>query len=100
MKLWHAIVWLLVAVSVVALLAALSGCVGTTPKAAPTVEWEAPEVQCEQAKTPDLPPPPMFWFLDGPAYVAEVLGTLTEERRLRGVEHACLQDHRARGLIR
>jgi hypothetical protein len=50
--------------------------------------------------TPDPPAWPDNWLLQGPAWGVAVLGILTEERRLRTVEHECEADHRARGVIR
>lgn len=50
--------------------------------------------------TADVMPPPVDWLRDGPAWARGVLGLLEEERRLRMEEHACLDEHRARGIIR
>lgn len=41
-----------------------------------------------------------MFFLDGPVFAVQVLGVLTEERRLRSIEHDCLKAHREKGLIR
>ncbi|MDQ3287671.1 MAG: hypothetical protein M3Q42_05300 [Pseudomonadota bacterium] len=87
-------------VVVLALALTLTACKTTEPKATANTEWQPPVVACQQARTPDYPPPPMFWFLDGPAWAVQVLGVAIEERRLRGIEHACMDDHRKRGLIR
>jgi hypothetical protein len=34
------------------------------------------------------------------AWIAETLGVLRKERELRKIEHACLDEHEARGTIR
>lgn len=44
--------------------------------------------------------PPADWWADGPAWVAEVLGTLRQERALRAAEHECLDRLRAQSIIR
>lgn len=80
------------------LLACLTGC--ATKAARPSIVQEPPKVECEQAATPDGPDWPDDWMRDGPAFAIAWLGILTEERRLRGVEHACLADHRKAGTIR
>lgn len=66
----------------------------------PSSEPAPPEVHCEQGATPDVPAWPDNWLIDGPAWGIAVLGILTEERKLRGDEHQCLADHRAKGVIR
>lgn len=66
----------------------------------PSSEPEPPEVKCEQAATTDGPDWPENWLIDGSAFAIAWLGIATEERRLRGIEHKCLSDHRAKGHIR
>src|SRR5690606_31367262 len=59
-----------------------------------------PVVACEQGLTPDVPDWPEDWLRDGPPWAVQVLGVLTEERRLRAVERRCLADLRERVVIR
>jgi hypothetical protein len=59
-----------------------------------------PEIRCEQGATIDPTPPPEDWLRDGPAWVLSILAGWEEERRLRAIEHACLQQHRTNGAIR
>lgn len=66
----------------------------------PSIEQTAPEIHCEQGETPDVPAWPADWLRDGPGFAIRVLGILSEERQKRGEEHACLDDHRAKGHIR
>lgn len=60
----------------------------------------APEVRCQQARTAEVPPWPDDWLSDGPAFAIQVLGILTEERRLEAVERECLDRLRREGVIR
>jgi hypothetical protein len=59
-----------------------------------------PTVRCEQPWTKPVSASPVDWWKDGPAWAAEVLGALREERALRRVEHGCLDELRKRGVIR
>lgn len=61
---------------------------------------EPPIVSCQQGKTRPVGEPPADWWADGPAWVAEVLGTLRQERALRAAEHECLDRLRAQSIIR
>jgi hypothetical protein len=82
--------------------------VSTKPSIPPT----APEVRCQQPATPALSKacPADRWIetRDGKArlsecavaWIAETLGVLRKERELRKIEHACLDEHEARGTIR
>lgn len=78
----------------------LSACTTKKDTIRADTEWKAPEVNCQQARTPPIPDLPPMWFLEGPAWAAQVLGIAIEERRLRKLEHDCLDDHRKKGLIR
>lgn len=66
----------------------------------PSNEPEPPEIKCEQGKTPDGPDWPDDWLRDGPGFAITWLGIATEERRLRRIEHRCLDEHREKGHIR
>lgn len=70
----------------------------------PSKEPEPPEIRCEQGATTDPGLAPVAtiaqWIKEGPAWAVAVLGVLTEERRLRSVEHDCMAQHRAKGHIR
>lgn len=73
----------------------LTACMPQATKPSP-----APVVHCEQPATPDVADWPEDWQRDGPPWAVGVLGILEEERRLRGIEHDCLVELRARGVIR
>lgn len=80
----------------------------------------APVVRCKQPATPPVPAPPakgewVEWVPAVPgsalqgaarlserasAWIAGLLGTVAKERSLRGLEHACLDSHEKKGLIR
>lgn len=47
-----------------------------------------------------VPDWPDDWLADGPAFAIQVLGILTEERRLEAVERECLEGLRREGVIR
>lgn len=95
----------------------MSGCksVSTVPSVKPTI----PEVRCQQADSPDIAPaprpdewidytPPMPGHAQGSArlseravlWIVDVLGVVRKQRGLREIEHACLDDAEAKGLIR
>jgi len=61
-------------------------------------------VACEQPATAPVPPPPIAtttaWLQDGPAWAAEVLGVLRQERAYRKAEQDCLSRLRGAGVIR
>ena len=59
-----------------------------------------PQVDCIQGSTAQAPAWPQDWLRDGPAFAITILGLLTEERGLRGKEHACIGDLKKRGVIR
>ena len=59
-----------------------------------------PEVQCEQARTAEIPDWPDDWLADGPEFAIRLLGIITEERRLERVERECLDALRKEGVIR
>lgn len=93
----------------------IAGCktVSTPPSIKPTT----PEVRCKQPATPPISKAPAAdrWIevkgasAAGDAYarlseeaanwITELLGTLTKERKLRKVEHECLDTAEKRGLI-
>lgn len=79
------------------LFASLTGC--ATKAVKPSHEPAPPQVKCEQGQTPDLADWPEDWLRDGPPWAIEVLGVLEEERRLRAIEHQCLQRLRKAGVI-
>ena len=60
----------------------------------------APEVRCQQPRTAGIPDWPTDWLADGPSYTITLLGIITEERRLEGVEGECLGRLRKAGVIR
>jgi hypothetical protein len=72
----------------------------------------APEIRCQQPATPAIGQACAAddWIEDagGAArlsecavgFITEVLGTLAKERKLRKIEHACLDEHEKRGTIR
>jgi hypothetical protein len=60
----------------------------------------APVLQCSQPRTAEIPDWPDDWLADGPEFAIRVLGILTEERRLEGVELDCLDALREAGVIR
>lgn len=66
----------------------------------PSSELEPLRVECEQGRTPDGPDWPADWLEHGPGFAIAWLGIATEERKLRAIEHACLQQLRDKGLIR
>lgn len=80
------------------LLLCLPSC--ATKAVRPSPALEPPQIRCEQGATPDGPDWPDNWLIEGPAFAIAWLGILTEERRLRAIEHQCLADHRAAGAIR
>jgi len=47
-----------------------------------------------------VPDWPEDWLSDGPEFAIRVLGILTEERRLEGIERDCLDQLRREGVIR
>jgi hypothetical protein len=55
--------------------------------------------QCQQHRTPNLDPAPMF-FWQLPEYLATAVYTLAEERRLRRLEQACIAGMKAEGAVR
>ena len=65
---------------------------------------EPPIVSCRQAETPRVGEPPIAtttaWLQDGPAWAAEVLGVLRQERTYRAAEQECLSRLRGAGVIR
>jgi hypothetical protein len=81
------------------------------------VQQTVSEVRCKQPATPPIGAAPRAqdWVECKPQpgqklpactlsetaanWIAELLGTLTKERSLRKVEHACLDDAEKRGLI-
>ena len=79
---------------------ALTACT-TTPA---YVTTEPPRVNCELGPTRQVEAAPIRtdgeWLTQGKAWALDVLGVLTEERALRGLEHDCLQKHRNAGAIR
>jgi len=77
----------------------VSGCTPAPVRVEPQ-QYEPPRVDCQQQATPDVPAWPVLWFLDGPAFTIEVLGLLTQERELRGVEQECVGRLKAKGVIR
>ena len=76
------------------------------------VEPTAPTVRCKKPATSATPPAPASgeWVAvvggtvvlseRAATWIAEVLGLLDKERELRGEEHACLDDHEKRKIIR
>jgi hypothetical protein len=78
-----------------AVLSSLTGCGGRAVKPSP-----APVLQCSQPRTAEIPDWPDDWLADGPEFAIRVLGILTEERRLEGVELDCLDALREAGVIR
>lgn len=79
-------------------LIALAGC--TTAPTIVAEPYTPPRVDCIQQDTPDVPAWPTLWWVDGPAWAIETLGILEQERALRGGEHACIEQHKASGVIR
>jgi hypothetical protein len=80
------------------ILLALTGC-ASTPEVALDPMAPPEMADCLQHRTPDLMPAPIFvWEL--PEYLVTVVYTLTEERRLRGIERECITDKKAEGIIR
>ena len=73
----------------------LAGC-KTVPVA---VTSEPPTIACRQHNTADLQPPP-YYVWEFPTYTAHLIGLLIEERRLRALEQDCIEQHRAKGVIR
>lgn len=81
------------------------GSVSTRPEIAPT----PPRVDCQKPATPPLDAPPDGWVRceltacwlteKGANYVLGLFGVIELERTLRGMEHACLDDHEQRGII-
>jgi hypothetical protein len=59
-----------------------------------------PEVRCDQPRTATVPDWPDDWLTDGPEFAIRLLGIITEERRLEGVERECLDALRGEGVIR
>ncbi len=43
---------------------------------------------------------PADWMREGPAWAVQVLAVLTAERDGRAAERGCIEDLRARGVIR
>jgi hypothetical protein len=75
---------------------ALAGCSGQAVKPdAP----QPPRIDCRQHNTGPLNPPP-YYVWEFPTYVAELIGLLIEERRLRTLEQDCIQQHKDKGVIR
>lgn len=85
------------------LLSATLLCLTACATRSPTLP-EPPIVACEQPATAPVPPPPIAtttaWLQDGPAWAAEVLGVLRQERAYRAREHECLDRLRAQSIIR
>lgn len=79
------------------LVVALTGC-------GPNVRTDAvpppPEVDCILQPTPEVPPKPKNWVLEGAEWAAGVLGILDLERERRHLEHKCLNDLKEKGVIR
>ena len=82
----------------VALLACLAACQTKVTRPSPLLE--PPTIDCQEGETPDGPDWPDDWLRDGPAFAIAWLGIATEERRLRAIEHGCLDRHRKEGAIR
>jgi hypothetical protein len=75
----------------------------------PSIPPTAPEVRCKQGDTPPIGKAPREdEWIDRAGRVSEallnwidsILGTVRKERELRKIEHACLDQHEARGDIR
>ena len=82
---------------------ALLTCIASGCAKAPAVvtqPYEPARVDCEQQRTPDAPPWPTLWWLDGPGYTITVLGILEQERALRELEQDCIARLKANGVIR
>jgi hypothetical protein len=88
----------------------MTACSGASTK--PSIPPTAPEVRCQQPVTAPLPKAPRGdqWIETrdakarlserAAAWIAELLATVRKERELRRIEHACLDEHEARGAIR
>jgi hypothetical protein len=74
----------------------VAGC--KTIPTAPSEQQPAP-IDCRQHNTADLPHAPLMWW-DWPDFLALVIGTLAEERTLRGIEQDCIERHKAESVIR
>lgn len=85
---------------IVVIAALLAGCASRPAVQVQPEPYEPPRVDCAQGPTADVPPWPVLWWLDGPAYTIEVLGILAQERELRGVEQECVGRLKAKGVIR
>lgn len=75
----------------------------------PSIKPIAPVVDCKQPATPPIAKPPRedAWVdkaarlsKEAADWISELLGTVRKERELRAIEHACLDQHAARGDIR
>lgn len=83
----------------------------------PLIKSTPPMVDCKQGKTADLAAAPRSteWITCAPAlnkqeectlsekaalWIVEALTLLQAERKIRGGEHACLDEHEKAGIIR
>jgi hypothetical protein len=76
----------------------LTGC-ATTKQPAPERDTAPVVSSCLQHRTAMLNPSPVF-FWQLPDYLAEVIYTLAEERQLRAAERKCIEEMKAKGVIR
>ena len=106
---------------VLACILSMSGCkTGSAKRELPQLKQEAPLVNCKQPASPAVPREPkadewIEWIPPKPGmpaggearlsqkavnFVIDLYTTIRIDRGLRSTEHACLDEHEAKGLIR
>lgn len=78
--------------------ALLASCASLTPPAPPQTLPPPPRIDCDAGPSPTIPPVPPLAEMD--AWAAVVMGVYQVEVTLRTREHKCLNDYRAKGVIR